>query len=359
MSIKTMFDKLKELKGLKLSAVRSVISKSCYEAKPYKAVMWYLFDLLFFVAGFYLIFSNGSVWLKLLGGLVSGCATAMMFVWAHDAAHGTLFKGDKVPEIMGTLFMLPALSIYKLWIYGHNKVHHGFTSFTPVDWVWRPLTPKEYQALSRFQRILYRIERNMFSSAFHYFRKVWWQAMLRYNPGKDKKERRGYFLGKLYVLAYFIGMSVISFCFAGGLWGVVCAVVLPFVVFNYFISIIVYLHHTHPDLPFFDIKKDWNHSIGLMYCSTIVRTSRLAEIFLHNIMIHTPHHVDIRIPFYNLKKAYKDLKDNYSEYILEYRFSWRRAARIFKRCKLYDFENKRWLTYSEGRLVMTCGSTVA
>jgi len=82
----------------------------------------------------------------------------------------------------------------------------------------------------------------------------------------------------------------------------------------------------------------------------------LAEMFLHNILIHTPHHVDIRIPFYNLKKAYKDLKENYAEYILEYRFSWLRVARIFKRCKLYDFENKRWLTYSEARLVLTCSS---
>ena len=173
--------------------------------------------------------------------------------------------------------------------------------------------------------------------------------MVRYNPAKNAEERRGYNIGKLMVLAYFIGMSALAYCFAGGLLGILCAVILPFVVFTYFISLIVYLHHTHPEIPFFDLKQDWCHSIGLVYCSTIIRTSRLTEMFLHNIMIHTPHHVDIRIPFYNLKKAYADLKETYGDYILEYRFSWRRVARIFKKCKLYDFESKQWLTFAEAR----------
>jgi len=244
------------------------------------------------------------------------------------------------------------LSVFRLWIYGHNKVHHGFTSFSPIDWIWRPLSPKEYNELNLLQKLLYRIERSMLTNAFHYFRRVWLQAMIRYNPGKNKQERRGYLAGKLYVLTYVTVASVLAYCFAGGLLGVLCVVVLPFVVFTYFISTIVYLHHTHPDVPFFDLKTDWCHSIGLMYCSTIVRTSKLAQILLHNIMIHTPHHVDIRIPFYNLKAAYKDLKEHYGDYITEYRFSWMKVARIFKKCKLYDFDNMRWLTYAEGRLAL-------
>jgi acyl-lipid omega-6 desaturase (Delta-12 desaturase) len=346
MRINRLFE---ELKSVKLSSVRGVISKACYRMVPSKAVFWYVFDLCFFAIGFGMIFALHSPWLKLCGGLISGIATAMMFVWAHDAAHGTLFKNKKVAEIMGTIFMFPALSVYRLWIYGHNKVHHGFTSFSPVDWIWRPLSPSEYKEKSRLQRLLYRVERHLLTSAFHYFRRVWWQAMVRYNPAKNAEERRGYNMGKLMVLAYFIGMSALAYFFAGGLLGVLCAVILPFVVFTYFIAMIVYLHHTHPDIPFFDLKKDWSHSIGLLYCSTIIRTSKLAEMFLHNIMIHTPHHVDIRIPFYNLKKAYADLKETYGDYILEYRFSWPRVARIFKKCKLYDFEEKKWLTFAEAQ----------
>ena len=144
-------------------------------------------------------------------------------------------------------------------------------------------------------------------------------------------------------------MSILSFLFAGGVQGVLCAVVLPFVVFNYFISLIVYLHHTHPDIPFFDIKKEWSHSVGLLYCSTIIHCSKISEMLLHNIMIHVPHHVDIRIPFYHLKKAFKDLKKHYSHYIHEYRFSWAKVFKIFRSCKLYDFESKNWMTFKQAK----------
>ena len=157
MRINNIFDQIKRLKQMKLSDVRSVISSSCYKIKPSKAVFWYLFDLAFFITGVLMVFSSHSVLMRLAGGLVMGVAAAMMFVWAHDAAHGTLFKSKRVAEIMGTVFMLPALSVFRLWIYGHNKVHHGFTSFSPIDWIWRPLSPKQYNELSLLQKLLYRI----------------------------------------------------------------------------------------------------------------------------------------------------------------------------------------------------------
>ena len=144
-------------------------------------------------------------------------------------------------------------------------------------------------------------------------------------------------------------MSVLGYFFAGGLVGTVAAVFLPFIVFNYFIAIIVYLHHTHPDIPFFDIKNEWSHSVSALYCSTIVRCSRVSRVLLHNIMIHIPHHLDPRIPFYNLPKAHKALKEKYGEYFHEYRFNWRYLLTIFKQCKLYDFENKLWMTFKEAK----------
>jgi len=339
-----------QLKSIKLSEIRKIISQACYKRSVWKAILWYCVDLAVFAVGMALVFSSHQIGLKLLGGLIAGVSTAMLFVWAHDAAHGTLFKSSKVAEFMGTIVMLPSLNIYRLWSYGHNKVHHGFTSFTPIDWIWRPFTPAEYQALNKFQRILYRIERSWLTCAFHYLRRVWWQEMLRFNPGKDKQQKRYYRHGKLYIAVYAILMAIISYYFAGGIIGIVCALILPFIVFNYFISMIIYLHHTHPEIPFFDLKKDWAHSIGILYCSTIIHCSKFSKAMLHNITIHIPHHLDIRIPFYNLPRAYQEIKKEYGQYFHEYRFSWHMVRKIFKSCKLYDFENKCWLTFKEARL---------
>ena len=338
---------LDQVKKIKSSDVRAVVPKSCYKRSYRKAFLWLGFDLLFFIVGMALIFSSPYAGVKLLGGVLSGVATAMLFVWAHDAAHGALFKSSKIAEFLGTIAMLPSLNIYRMWAYGHNRVHHGFTSFSPIDWIWRPFTPQEYKALSRVGRVLYRIERSFFTCAFHYLRRVWWAEMLGFNPGKDKKQRQYYRNGKHFVAIYALIASAIAYFFAGGLIGVLSAVILPFIVFNYFIAMIVYLHHTHPDLPFFDQKNEWSQVVGALYCSTIIRCSKLARIMLHHIMTHVPHHLDVRIPFYHLPEAYEALKKEYGVYFHEYDFKWAYVLNIFKQCKLYDFENRVWMTFKE------------
>ena len=70
-------------------------------------------------------------------------------------------------------------------------------------------------------------------------------------------------------------------------------------------------------------------------------------------MIHVPHHVEPRIPFYRLKAAYRDLQQEYGQYLHEYKFRWRTVWRVFRQCKLYDFDNKRWYSFAEARMLMT------
>ncbi|MBL7481317.1 fatty acid desaturase [Legionella bononiensis] len=339
----------KQVKEIKSSVARTSIPHECYKQSQVKNLFWYFFDLILFLGGLALVFLSSHLEFQLIGGVIAGVATAMLFVWAHDAAHGALFKNSKIAEMLGTIAMLPSLNVYRMWSFGHNKVHHGFASFSPIDWIWRPLTRKEYQSLSSIQRVLYRIERCFFTSAFHYLRRIWWEQMLCFNPGKEKQERRYYRNGKLIVLFYGLAMSVLAYIFAGGIVGVAVAVVVPFIVFNYFIAIIVYLHHTHPDIPFFDLKAEWSHSVGALYCSTIIHCSKLSRVLLHNIMIHVPHHLDPRIPFYNLPQAHQALKVKYGEYVHEYQFKLRYVLNIFKSCKLYDFESKHWSTFKEAK----------
>ena len=81
--------------------------------------------------------------------------------------------------------MLPSMNMYRLWCHGHNRVHHGFTSYTPIDWIWRPLTPAQYAALNRWQRLIYRLERSPWTCALHYLNKVWWPGMVRYRPDES------------------------------------------------------------------------------------------------------------------------------------------------------------------------------
>ena len=269
------------LRDIKLTTVRRAISSGCYRRSALQTFGWLAFDLGLYLGALRGVFASESAWAKLAFGLGAGCAVAFMFVWAHDAAHGALFRREWTAELLGTALMLPSMNMYRLWSHGHNRVHHGFTSYTPV---------------------------------------------------------------------FATTISVVAWRFGGGLIGVAAGVVVPFIVFNYFIALFVFLHHTHPEVPFFDNRAEWSNTIGQVYCSIVVRCSRLSELLIHNILIHVPHHVDARIPFYRLKRAYADLKAEYGGYIHEYRFRWSTVWTIFRRCKLYDFETKTWYTYREALL---------
>ncbi len=346
------------LKDIKLTTVRKAISDACYDRSVLQTFGWYAFDLLLYVGLLWGVFASDAWWAKLLFGLGTGCAVAFMFVWAHDAAHGALFKSEWAAEIFGTSLMLPSLNMYRLWCHGHNRVHHGFTSYTPVDWIWRPLTPSAYVALPWHRKFVYRFERTPFGCALHYLLKVWWPGMVMYRPEKASRERLGYSVNKLITVAFAVILSAASYRWGGGILGVIAAVVLPFIVFNYFIALFVYLHHTHPDVPFFDHRAEWSNTIGQVYCSIVWRCSKLSELLVHNIMIHIPHHVEPRIPFYRLKAAYADLQKEYGQYLHEYRFRWTTVWSIFHRCKLYDFESQTWYSFREARALVpaTAGS---
>lgn len=339
-----MQDKYKSLQGTKLSDIRAKINNERYKRNMPKTFAWLTFDIFLYVLGISTILQCNHWALQLLGGLIAGWATSVLFVWGHDAAHGALFKNKIIAEILGSLAMLPSLNMYRLWCYGHNRVHHGFTSMTEVDWIWKPLSPKEYQQKSKMQQFIYRLERSFFSCALHYFLRVWWQKMIRFKL----PELNAQFLvvkAVTFLLAALAFIAVKNF--TASYFAAICAVIIPFIVFNYVIAFFVYLHHTHPEIPYFKTRDQWSFAVGGISCCTVIRMSKLSEIMTHNIMIHVPHHVDFRVPFYHLKGAYGDLKSDYEKYITEYKFSWNKVFKIFGKCKLFDYEQQIWYNFDD------------
>lgn len=339
------------LKSLSLGAVRRGFSPLVRERSMARAWSWYVVDLGLYLGFVAAVYAVDPVWQKLLLGVGAGIAVSMLFLWAHDAAHGSLFERDGVAVVFGTAAMLPSLNIYPLWQYGHNRVHHGFTSLSPIDWIWRPLSPSEYLQRTWWQRFVYRRERSLPGCALHYFLRVWWPGMIRFSldlSGRNKADGRG---SKLLTLVFALGASSLAFRYGGGVWGLVAAVIVPFIVFNYAIAFITFLHHTHPQIPFFVDRGEWSAVIGQVFCSTVVRCSRPAEALLHGILIHVPHHVDTRIPFYRLQRAFEELDPAFRAFVHEYRFRWTTARGIFRECQLFDFTEKVWHRFDDAALI--------
>ncbi|MCC6437997.1 MAG: fatty acid desaturase [Acidimicrobiales bacterium] len=337
------------LRTVKLGTVRQSFSPTTYQRSVPRALLWLAFDLVVYAALLVATLRVDFLPLKLLLGVLTGVAVASLFVWAHDAAHGALFKSAGVAEVLGTAAMLPSLNMYRLWCYGHNRVHHGFTSFSPVDWIWKPLTPAQYRAASPGARLVYRIERSILGCPLHYILRVWWPGMVRFRPEADVRKRHHFTAAKAVTALFAAQALLVAWLVGGGISGVVSAVLVPWLVFNFFIAFYIYLHHTHPKLPFFVDRQQWSATIGQVACSTVIIMPKVLSALSHHILVHAPHHIDMRIPFYRLPNAWKELAVRYGDDVVSYRFKLSTVRSIFRTCQLFDFDTKVWSRFADHR----------
>ena len=68
------------------------------------------------------------------------------------------------------------------------------------------------------------------------------------------------------------------------------------------------------------------------------------EFLCHDISVHVPHHVASNIPWYNLRKAYASLQQNWGEYMTSARFNPRMLKAIITECHVYD-EEKNYVPF--------------
>ena len=88
--------------------------------------------------------------------------------------------------------------------------------------------------------------------------------------------------------------------------------VLPFLAFSFVIGSFVHVHHIQPDIRWWK-RREWTKFKGQMEGTTILRAPWGSNFFFHWIMVHIPHHVDMRIPMYNLELAADAIKAAYPD----------------------------------------------
>jgi omega-6 fatty acid desaturase (delta-12 desaturase) len=125
------------------------------------------------------------------------------------------------------------------------------------------------------------------------------------------------------------------------------ALFVPYAVAMWLLGFLTYLHHTHPQIPWFNDREEWSFYRGQVLGTAHVQFGRRINGTIHNIMEHTAHHVDPRIPLYHLPIAQQDLENAFD--VVEHAFSLRSFAYTQRVCQLYDFENHCWLSYAGER----------
>lgn len=338
-----------------LLPVLRVIPEQCYQRPTRRGMVLVVRSLAIYAAILVgLVFADAWYFVVPLW-LLAGLAVSSLFVLGHDAAHGALFDDGARNRRIGRALMLPSLHVYESWVVGHNRIHHGHTLRQDMDFVWHPKTVEQYRAMNRLQRLRHRFEWSAFGAAAYYAREVWWNKMMRFEPPERyranvKRDER--FVAQWALLAVSVA-AVAGWFLSGGvlgsLWMVTKLFVVPFALFCYTIGFAVYVHHIAPDIKWWT-RRTWTSFHGQVEGTTVLRIPSVLNLFLHNIFVHVPHHVDVRIPCYELPRAAAAIIEAFPD--VDHRdFRFRDYLRSTKACKLYDFDEQRWLTYASAREV--------
>jgi acyl-lipid omega-6 desaturase (Delta-12 desaturase) len=277
-----------------------------------------------------------------------GMAIGMLFIIGHDACHNAYTASTRLNQWIGRLAFLPSLHAFSLWDLAHNRTHHRFNNIRGVDYVWEPMTSAEYRRGAWPRRALYRFCRTPVGVALYYLLHIWAPRLLVPLPGFIDRMRPAYALDSALVLA-FLPLQLWAVIAIGGMFGkapwesILLGVALPFLVWNGFMSFVIFLHHTHPAVKWYPSVAAWRSDQGALHGTVRVRFPWPFGPLVLSIMEHNAHHQAPGVPLYNLPRMQRTLEEQGT--LVTWQFSWRAYFRVCRRCKLYDYDADRWAAF--------------
>jgi omega-6 fatty acid desaturase (delta-12 desaturase) len=120
---------------------------------------------------------------------------------------------------------------------------------------------------------------------------------------------------------------------------------IPLVISSFMMGFTVYQQHTHESIPWFLSRNERDHYVKIEEITMHVKFPHWYNVISHNTMAHTAHHVDSRIPLYNLSKAQEVLNNLLGDELTTINFSLKDFLGTMRKCKLYDYDNHLWLGF--------------
>lgn len=333
-----------------IAQMRTALAPFCRKRNAH-ALMLFAIDLGLFASGQWLALAGSHAALRLLGALITWAAIVRLFVIGHDACHQALTSSSRLNDTIGRIAFLVSLTPYSLWRVGHNVVHHGYNNLRGRDFVWEPMDPAEYKALPRWRRAVERIYRGAAGPALYYFVEIWWKRLFFPSRRQMPTSRRDFMMDSTLAAGFaalWIG-AICAYALANSLsaWtAVLTAFVLPFVLWNWTMGLVVYLHHTHPKIRWYAEKKEWQREAAQVSGTIHMVFPRLLGATMHHIMEHPAHHLISTIPLYHLKAAQQRLHD-IGAVFTSTRLSLRHYLECIRSCQLYDYERKGWCPFPD------------
>lgn len=237
--------------------------------------------------------------LTLMLALPAAAFLVRIFILFHDCVHHSLFKSKRLNTFFGHLLGVLVFTSFKDWRFSHLR-HHGTCANLDARGfgdIWT-LTLKEYKNLPGKQQLIYRLYRNPLvlmglGSVFSFL------IGNRFPTRKVGKKER---MNVLYIDLIILIMILIAAWFMG--WQPYLLIQLPVLWLAGMAGIwLFYLQHQFPG-GYWARKNEWDPLRAAMEGSSFYKLPPILAWFSGSIGYHHIHHLNPRIPNYNLKKCY-------------------------------------------------------
>lgn len=320
----------------------------------WRAMVVFIPELLGYVGFVVLALTPLPLPVSILASCLAGLFIGVIFTVGHDACHQSLTDSKRLNDWIARIAFIPSIHAAGLWALSHNRIHHRFTCLKGGDYVWVPMSPEDYRAASPANRLLYRHYRAPFGSLAYYMVEMWAKKLILPIAPENREHWREYLFDCLFVILAQIPLVAAIVWLSETLvperptWlAVVLGWGLPFLFWNWLMGWIIYVHHTHPRVGWFDDPDEWSFYGAQILGTVHVRLPQPLDFISNNIMQHTAHHSSSAIPLYNLRRAQAKLRAKFGN-VIDVDLTPAEYARIVKACKLFDFKKRCWTDF-EGR----------
>lgn len=311
-------------------------------------------DLLMIAGGFAIVLMAEALWVRALAAVLVGFKIGAVYTLAHDAVHGNLVRGASLNRWLGTFCYGLTFHNYRIRQYDHLLLGHHPHLNGPQHDAWRPLSPQEFAAASPARRAWERFIRAPIVVSFFAYgvAERWWRAEFfppAPMPAQHKREARWLQAAVVAWIGALVALGVASAQWRGSpVWLEVLLVFgLPVFVFQTLQSMVLYVQHTHPDVPWFGPGDALIERFGPESLTVHIDAPRVIGAGSHDILEHPVHHVVPAIPCYRLHAAQTELSRLLGTHALRtHLFAFRRLGQVMRTCKLYDYEHHRWTDFA-------------
>ncbi|HEY6526080.1 MAG TPA: fatty acid desaturase [Solirubrobacteraceae bacterium] len=269
-----------------------------------------------------------------------------VFVVFHDCAHGSLLPSKRANNVVGSVLGVFVLSPFRRWRHDH-AIHHATSGDLDRRGVGDviTLTITEYQERSRRGRAAYRMIRNplvMFGLGPIIAMVIGPRIVAR----GARRRMRNSVLGTDVALVVIVGAA----CWLIG-WQAFLIVWAPAALLAGSVGIwLFYVQHQFEDA-YWQSSEEWSYDDAALRGSSYLKLPPVLQFFTGNIGLHHVHHLNARIPNYNLPRAHK-ASPAFDAVPTLSMWDGLRSVRL----KLWDEQAGRLVTFAQARrsLAATC-----